>query len=122
MNLPINDVRNLSVGLLDPTSGKWYNPATDALEPFDATTHLKAAAPVAVQTAAPATGSTAPAPPAGLFAGLRCVDVGSALMARPNLVPVWFVMDSAGTPQSVTDVWPNPFPASWPVAAGGWAR
>lgn len=121
MNLPINDARNLAVGLLDPASGQWYDPAADALSPFDPTKHLKPQAPIKVQAATPATGATWTLP-ASLFGNLRNADVGAALVSRPNLVPVFFVMDSAGNPQSVADVWPNPFPTAWPVAAGGYAR
>lgn len=126
MNLPINDSlgRTLAVALLDPASGLWYDPTADKLAPLDITNKamLKATAIVPVQVAAPAAGSTTPPLPANLFANLRNADVGSALGSRPNLVAVWFAIDSTGVPQSIADVWSNPFPSAQPIPAGGYGR
>ena len=120
MQLPVNDARNLSVCLMDPTSGLCYDWQADQLGPFDPSKHLRPAKPVNVQLATPAAG--APPTPAATFGTLRSVDVGSALAARPNLVPVWLVVDVTGAPTGVVaDVWPNPIATTLSVV-GGWAR
>lgn len=119
MNIPLNDGRPISLGLIDPQSGKWWDwTANNQLGPFIPAKSLKPMATIPVQADPSYT------PPAGLFGGLKSLDDGAALVTRPGLSPVFFVVDASGNPvdgNAIVDVWPNPVPVAMPIH-GGWSH
>lgn len=104
MNLTINDARNLSVFVVDPTTGACYNWKTGVFETFNAAAHV---VPIPVVPNLPDACNT-----------LKNVMVQEVLAEVPNARAVIVTVDATGNPVTVVDVISSPFPVSYPTTGG----
>lgn len=95
MRITVNDPRTLAVAIARPDVSLWLNWSTGAWEtPFAPANHAK-----------PLIAMADPIAPT-----VKTVDIGPALLARPDVAAVLFAVDSGTTPPTYTaaDIWTLP--------------